>query len=477
MQSVSESSNWDVPDPLLGQDHGDASPCSMELTPGILLVGRYRLDEVVGHGGMATVWRGHDERLGRDVAIKVCLPASPEIPRPIPEERLSSALLHPNIVSIFDAGTISSDSAPAGTSFIVMEFVDGTTAHDIAPVPWRRAVSIVRQAAEGLAAAHERGIVHCDVKPGNILLDQRGRVLVADFGIAVPVESDCGDYVHGSPAYVAPERLTGAPADPRVDVYGLGGVLLFLISGKRPSDGGISLPSDCPDELVDVIARARANDARERYIDARAFHFALERLDHVSKSEPESASAATARILRDAPSATEDSQPPIAIRVQRTQNHRNPVRPVRRRHSIQETAAMPSISGRSQRIVQPVSSVVQRRTAFRPHQGWSPPSVVVASIVGILLLLAVVMTLREIVVSNNVNPGTAAASAAFTMPDVQGMTFAAAIDSLSQQGIVVDRVEIVYGPGPTNQVVAQDPPFGAEVSDDQSMTLVVRTDR
>lgn len=143
---------------------------------------------------------------------------------------------------------------------------------------------------------------------------------------------------------------------------------------------------------------------------------------------------------------------------------------------------MPSLSGDAAPTVQPVPGTLPRRPAFRPPanwspKSWSPPSLIVGTIVATLLLLAFVLTVREIIISDSIDPGTATASAAFTMPDVQGMTFAAAIDSLSQQGIAVDRVEIVYGPGPTNQVVAQDPVSGTSVDDNESVTLIVRTDR
>ena len=198
-----------------------------EIEPGSLIAGRYRLDEIIGRGGMATVFRGHDERLARDVAVKVCAPCDGQLP-PMREERVSSALIHNHVVSIFDGGDIPQGEPGAGCSYIVMEYVHGTTAQEIAPVPWQRAVELVRQAADGVAAAHAHGIVHCDVKPSNLLIDDQGRVLVADFGVAAEAESEVGDYVHGSPAYIAPERLHGDRPTPRVDVFGLGGVLAFL---------------------------------------------------------------------------------------------------------------------------------------------------------------------------------------------------------------------------------------------------------
>ncbi|MDQ3548161.1 MAG: serine/threonine protein kinase [Chloroflexota bacterium] len=443
------------------------------LVAGYLVAGRYRLDEVIGRGGMATVWRGHDERLGRDVAVKVCPPATTDCPRTIREERFSSTLLHPNVVSIFDAGDIADDASGACGSFIVMEYVEGTTAHEIAPVPWRAALSIVRQAAEGLAAAHQRGIVHCDVKPGNLLIDRRNRVLVADFGIAMSAESDVGDFVHGSPAYIAPERLTGVPADPRVDVYGLGGVLTFLLTGQRPVGEIINLPIGCPSELASVIARARARNPRERFADARELRAALDaaagaaagkRVDDVTVLANQSADLQSNDRTRRA-STIESSRLIIG--------HPLHVRPAQPRQIAQETAAM---SPSPVRLTRPVNGARPRRQTYRPHHRSSGP-IVAAAILGLLLLLASGIVLRQVVSIAPVVPGPPAAAAAIEMPNVQGETLAGAIESLSERGIVVERVDVIFGPGPLNQVVTQNPDPGATIGDDDLVTLVVRTGR
>lgn len=438
------------------------------LVAGSLIAGRYRLDEVIGRGGMATVWRGHDLRLGRDVAVKVCAPVSSECPRSIREERLSSTLLHPNIVSIFDAGDIAGNQADGVCSYIVMEYVNGTTARQLAPVPWREAARIVRQAADGLAAAHERGIVHCDVKPGNLLIDNRGRVLVADFGIAMPVESELGDFVHGSPAYLAPERLSGERADPRVDVYGLGGILAYLITGVRPSDDRINLPPDCPGQIAGVIARSRMRDPRERYEDARAFRLALD-------------AAWDANVTaRDAPPVMLDLNNWPA-----SPNARNPTRrvishPMRAhpypddgRLPAQQTAAM---SPSAVRRLPPPDARSRPRSTHRSMNRRSRASVMIA-IVGLLVLFAGGIALRQIVSTASVPTGPPPAAAAAEMPLVEGQTLATAIESLRGLGIVVERVDVIDGPGPVNQVVAQDPAPGSPIGDGDRVTLVVRRGR
>lgn len=447
------------------QTHADeiAHAPAVELPVGSVIAERYRLDEVIGRGGMATVYRGHDERLGRDVAVKLCRP-SPELPAsPLQEERVSSSLVHNNIVSIFDAGEIPDGGPAAGSTFIVMEFVHGTTAHAIAPVPWRQAVDIVSQAADGLAAAHRCGIVHCDVKPGNLLIDHAGRVKVADFGVAVEEHSEVGDYVHGSPAYISPERLSGERPDARVDVYGLGGVLEFLLTGESPSEDGLpqlAASGLAPAALAAVIAQARSRDPNRRYADAGEMRVAL---DQVTAA----AGAATERV-----DVLAGEQPTRALEVER-------------RQPVQSESAGPGIERDTRAVVPPsgraraVRSARTARSASVPGRPQPAPSHTrVATIVGIIAIGLVVLLFGGRILGGVVSDGTggAPAAAAVAVPDVRGQTFAAAISQLAEHGIVVDRVEIVYAPGTLNLVVDQQPAPGDEVGDD-GVTLIVRTSK
>jgi serine/threonine-protein kinase len=454
MQALDDSSHW----------NNLRSDSDLTRLTGSVIAGRYRLDEVIGRGGMATVWRGHDERLGRDVAVKICPPPAPGTSLPIREEHLSSALLHPNIVSIFDAGDIVEPDPGAGSAFVVMEYVNGTTAHQIAPVAWRQAVNIVRQAADGLAAAHERGIVHCDVKPGNLLIDQRGRVLVADFGIAMPADSELGEFVHGSPAYVAPERLTGERADPRVDVYGLGGVLSYLITGKRPEDEGVILPVDCPSELGHIVARARSRQPHDRYSDAREFREAIDRAIGSA-----SAGRRADTIIMELPAT--HSGPGVRPRDESESSRRVISHPARVRASnarprAQQTAAMSPSPIRVARLSG------SARTRPKP-QHKRMATLIAAGCVGLLLLLAGVV-IQEIVSIESAAPGPAPVAAAVSMPDVEGQSLATALATLTEQGLIVKRVDVVYSPGPTNQIIAQEPAAGASIGEGDSISLVVR---
>ncbi|TDD17937.1 serine/threonine protein kinase [Kribbella turkmenica] len=207
----------------------------------MLLASRYRLNEVLGHGGMGEVFRGCDELLGRPVAVKLLLPhrndpfAESRFRR---EARTAAMVKDPHVVAAYDFGQQD------GNYYLVMELVEGRSlAHELAlrgPLEPERAVDVVRQAAAGIAAAHRRDIVHRDIKPANLLIDADGTVKVADFGIARfvtdPPTSVPGQ-VLGTSLYLAPERARGEPATGASDVYALGCVLYQLVTGRPPFDG------------------------------------------------------------------------------------------------------------------------------------------------------------------------------------------------------------------------------------------------
>jgi len=410
-----------------------------ELRPGDRIARRYRLQEVIGRGGMATVYRARDERLQRAVAVKVSHWAE-ELPAPpLREELVASALIHPNIVAIFDGGEIPAGEPGAGACFIVMEYVPGTTASARAPLPWRQVVDIVAQTCDGLAAAHARGIVHCDVKPGNILIDESGRVRVVDFGVAATMESAPADYVHGSPAYIAPERQRGARPDPRMDVFGLGGLLAFLLTGQHldRDQAAFTLPPSCPRDMAAVIARARSHDPARRYPDAAAFKEAV-----LATSDPAQARQAvpsTVAHARLVPTAPADAR---VIRA-RTQSTR--------------------AAGRRT----PLAGLMRSRV-------WRSPAVMLVAAVVLALLLGGALLLPRLL---DGKPGTAPVAAAVAMPDVRDQSFGAALEGLAQQGLHVERVDVVYGPGPLNQVVAQEPEPGTAMHAGDEVVLIVRTGR
>jgi tRNA A-37 threonylcarbamoyl transferase component Bud32 len=207
---------------------------------GPLLANRYRVVKRLGVGGMAAVYLARDERLGREVAIKRLHRAEHEdvdARRFQREAKLGASLSHPNLVSIFD--TEEDDESV----LLVMEYVEGETLGDLlarGPVEADRAVEIIRAVAEALDHAHAAGIVHRDVKPGNVLLGPNGTVKLADLGIAKAVErtdiTGTGT-VLGTPAYMAPEQLQGRKLGPAVDVYALAAMAFELLTGRKARRG------------------------------------------------------------------------------------------------------------------------------------------------------------------------------------------------------------------------------------------------
>jgi serine/threonine-protein kinase len=277
-----------------------------ETHAGPRLAGRYRLDRLIASGGMAQVWEAVDEVLSRRVAVKILHPhlAADEVfLARFRREAVSAArLIHPSIVAIYD--THSDDSTEA----IVMELVRGRTLRqelDARPEGVLEAVeaaAIVAQVAEALDVAHRAGVVHRDVKPGNILLSEDGRVMVTDFGIAKAVQESDSDLTAtgttlGTVKYLAPEQVEGEPVDPRTDVYALGVILYELVCGRPPftgdSDASVALArltqrplrprqvrASVPRPLERVILRALARDPDDRYAtagDLRAALLAAER--------------------------------------------------------------------------------------------------------------------------------------------------------------------------------------------------------
>jgi serine/threonine protein kinase len=207
-----------------------------------ILAGRYELGERLGVGGMSTVRLAHDRRLEREVAVKVLaehLAEDPQFIARFRREALAAArLVHPNIVQVFDFGL----DEPTGRHYIVMERIRGQSAAEILRdrgiLPVSEALAIVAHACRGLDYAHRNGVVHRDIKPGNLLRSEEGPVKVADFGIARTMGDESSitqvGSVLGTAAYLAPEQAHGEEAGPRADLYGLGVVAYQLLSGRLP---------------------------------------------------------------------------------------------------------------------------------------------------------------------------------------------------------------------------------------------------
>jgi hypothetical protein len=205
-------------------------------------LGRYRLDSVLGRGGMADVWRATDVKLARTVAVKVIHAAHAEDPhfveRFLREARVVASLEHPNILPVYDFGEAD------GMPFLVMPHLAGGTLRDRlsgAPAPLFLAAAWIRQLADALDAAHAAGVLHRDVKPANVLIGKDDRLFLADFGIAKMAETMTGltatGVVVGTPLYMAPEQAQGQPASPATDRYALAVVAYEILAGRPPFEG------------------------------------------------------------------------------------------------------------------------------------------------------------------------------------------------------------------------------------------------
>ena len=259
------------------------------ISPGVTLGGRYRLDERIAGGGMGDVWRGTDEVLGRTVAVKILLPALLDEPgfaeRFRGEARTMATINHPGVVDVYDYG---SDQQLA---FLVMEYVEGDalsrTLSRVGRLTPARTMALVAQAADALQAAHANGIVHRDVKPGNLLVRPNGTLVLTDFGIARSAlvgQLTVAGSVLGTASYISPEQASGEVATPASDVYALGVVAYQCLSGHRPFDGATPieiamkhvretprpLPADIPPPVRAIVDRALAKDPGARWPSASA---------------------------------------------------------------------------------------------------------------------------------------------------------------------------------------------------------------
>jgi eukaryotic-like serine/threonine-protein kinase len=270
---------------------------TQRLEPDTVIDGRYRVLERLGSGGMADVYCAEDSQLQRRVALKVLHPRFAEdrqfVERFRREASSAAGLQHPNIVGIFDRGEWD------GTYYIAMEYVEGRTLKDIirekGAAPPEAAVDITLQILRAARYAHRRGIVHRDIKPHNVLIDQDGRVRVTDFGIARAGTSDMTETgsIMGTAQYISPEQAQGKPVDARSDLYSIGVAAYELLTGRVPFDAEspvtvalmqvneppmppMELKPDIPPALDAIVMRALEKDPARRFADADEFIAALE---------------------------------------------------------------------------------------------------------------------------------------------------------------------------------------------------------
>jgi len=277
-------------------------------------LGNYRILEKIGAGGQGTVYKATDTKLGRAVVIKVLPPEltvkEANLKRFEREARLASSLDHPNICTIFDLNEIE------GVNFIAMQFVDGKNVRELVngrPLDLRSALSITIQVADALAAAHGRGIVHRDIKAGNVMVTPHGQVKILDFGLAKLLDGDAPGGIHhtdltevgipyGTATYAAPEQARGERVDARADIFSTGVLLYEMLTGTWPFQGKTSIdvrhavlheeplalaqarPGAVPPQLQSILNRALAKDPKDRYQKVEQFRDDLRTVLHQVES-------------------------------------------------------------------------------------------------------------------------------------------------------------------------------------------------
>ncbi len=418
-----------------------------------VLAGRYRVDQLIGHGGMAKVYRGYDLTLGRDVAVKIL---DPELARDTAfrtrfrlEAQAASRMSHPSIVRVFDAGE---DPGASGSDqpvpYIVMELVEGTLLKAIiadGPVPAADAVRYVDGILEALEYSHKAGVIHRDIKPGNVMVTPKGTVKVMDFGIARAVSDSSSTVAEttqiiGTAAYFSPEQAKGEPVDARTDLYSTGVVLYELLTGRQPFRGDSPVavayqhvsetpvpPTEVnelsPGALDPVVLRALAKDPFQRYPDAATFRTALDTAFGGSAPSKKQLGALTSELYGPNPRAA------------------------------QETART---------LRQLSTDTTMTRTQSGPPVAW-----IWAGVALLAVLLASVLFWVVTV------QGPSVQTSSRTVPDLGGFTVAAATEELEALDLTVRLVEESSPDVAEGNVTRTDPEAGTTVARDSEVTVYV----
>jgi len=432
---------------------------------GRLLDGRYRIEDRIARGGMATVYTATDTRLDRVVALKIMhdgLGADEDFAgRFVYEARASARLNHPHVVAVFDQGEDD------GTVYLVMEYVPGRTLRDViraeAPLSPRRALELLEQVLTALAAAHEAGLIHRDVKPENVLITPAGRIKVADFGLARAVTSSSAatataGVLIGTVSYVAPEMVLHQGTDARTDVYACGILLYEMLTGRKPHEADapiqvaykhvhddVPAPSallpGLPSYVDALVARATARDRDLRPPDARVMLRQVRQVMSALSSGvgDEQLTADLALHRRPAP-PPDDDWDAFLFESTATDLQRTAVTPVPAAHGSGSTRREPAVAARP-----------------RSRRG--------AALLAMVLLVAAAAGIG----------GWQLAVGQYTRtPQLVGLTLDEAEQQAGDEGLQVQVAGSEYSEtAPEGQVLASSPEEGDRILDEGTVDLVV----
>lgn len=454
---------------------------------GRTLDGRYRIDELVARGGMATVYRATDTRLDRVVAVKVLsskLVTDPGfVQRFLHEAKATAALTHPNVVAVHDQGVAD------GYPFLVMEYVPGRTIRDVlrenGPFTPAHALEIMKSVLAGLVAAHGAGFVHRDIKPENVLITSNGHVKVTDFGLArviddTPVSDSTGHVLLGTMAYLSPEQVQQHALDERSDVYSAGILLFEMLTGRVPFTGtspldvayqhvnqDVPAPSsyepDVPPAIDHLVLAATRRDPGERIQSAHSF---LESISRAMVAVPEVERIDQALPLTDTlvldPTPARGSHrasgdEPVAPVVRRTD--REPIRRIAGRDKAERTAPARDVLGGARDSASALGDRVRGLSWRKPVVDWQDRRT--QGVVAALLLALVAFV------------GVQVAASFSKVPAVAAQTQDEATKVLIDAGFSTKVVQEFSEDIPVGTVIRTDPTADARARSGSTVTLFV----
>ena len=413
---------------------------------------RYEIEREVAQGGMAEVYLARDQLLNRPVALKALFPEYAREPSFVErfrrEAQAAANLNHPNIVAIYDWGQ------EEGTYFIVMEYVEGRSLRDLirseGPLEPGQAAEIAAEIASALAFAHRNGVVHRDVKPGNVLLTRTGNVKVTDFGIARAGTSDgltqTGS-VMGTATYFSPEQAQGMPVDGRSDVYSLGVVLYEIVTGSAPFTGDSPVAvaykhvretpqpasqrnPDVPPDLDQIINTALAKNPDERYQSADDMRADLLRFQ---RGRPLAAAPVTALVAEVPTTATRTAAATGAYAA---------------------TVASPRVDDRGRLVDAPT---------YERRKRSNTALITILTIVGLAAVIAAILFAATKMGS----------SQKVSVPKVTGLTVADARSELQKAHLDVKEKHVTNANVPVDRVISQNPAAGKKVTRNSEVTITV----